>query len=834
MNQKLHFVSLHARVCATFKAVVAFVCLFSLCSVVSAQDITLGGDPYRIDTVQQFVPGPGCEYLQTRMVRASDAQKPLDVFFLRVDTKNPYVRMEQVLGNDKVIGTERPTAMMARKSTSTRVYVGGTNGDFFATTGDVGTPIGLTIGNNEFAYIGHPHYKIGVVKEDGRPEIGNWMADRQATWVYSGKVVAGNDTFPIHHVNYHRLANELVLYNHYQGASTATNNYGSEAVLSLLPGEQWTTSGTMKAVVENVTSNTGNTTLAANKFVLSGHGTMQAVVDRMKVGDEVEIIYSLVINGVEKKVAQCVSGHQSNLMVDNGVVVTENFWDELHPRTGYGYSQTGDTIIFCVVDGRSAQSIGCNTQVLGEIMKHYGAWYALNWDGGGSSCMAINHFGQMNTPSDGGGERAVCNAMFVIADVPEDDQTIATILPYDSKFAVPRYGVYTPKFYGYNKYGVMVDTDVQGVILSCDASLGEVLNGSEFVASGTQDGVLHAAFGSATTDINISFVAEAKVAFRLDSVLIDNREVYEMEVTSPIGKNIVKLAPHVLTWKSEDDQVCKVNAAGELIGVSNGITTVIGTLGTFADTIQVNVEIPPVAEYIWEDFVDDTDTWKISATSGFNPTFVAPTEGQPAVLQFNYKVGRKPYILLEKDIPLYGLPDSIRLAFRTDAVIESITLGIRDNTQTGTQFISHIFKPIPSNEDVVFSASIEDLLGGTDPIYYPVWMKSMRFSVSTTTTDGMHNIFWKGIVLYYDGVEVTYLDQTAMPTWVVYPNPVEDGILQVRNLTTESNLLLCDIQGRELLRQEICEEQVQIDMQAYPAGQYLLTINNQTVKIIKK
>ncbi len=803
-----------------------------------AADVSLAGVDYHIDTIQQFVAGPGCEYLQTRMVRSSDGTKPLDVFVFRVNVTNPYIRLEQVLGKDQVIGTERPTAMMARKSTPTSVYVGGANGDFFATTGDVGTPIGLTIGNNEFAYIGHPHYKIGTVREDGRPEIGNssWLAaDPQVTWVYTGKLVAGNDTFLINHVNYHRLENELVLYNHYQGASTATNDYGSEAVLSLLEGENWTTSGTMKAKVESVAANVGNTTIAADKFVLSGHGTMKTVIEGLQAGDEVEIIYSLMINNKETKVAQCISGHQTNLMVDNGVVVTENFWDELHPRTGYGYSQTGDTVMFCVVDGRSAKSVGCNTQLLGAIMKHFGAWYALNWDGGGSSCLAINHFGQMNNASDGGSERAVCNAMFAIADVPEDDQTIATILPYESKFAMPRYGIFTPKFYGYNKYGILVDTDVQGVTLSCDASLGEILNGNEFVGSGTENGLLHATVGSATTDIQISFVNEAEVAFRLDSVIVDNRAPYEMEVTSPIGKNIVKLAPHVLTWKSEDEAICTVNAAGEILGVSNGVTSVIGSLGSFCDTIQVNVEIPPVAEYIWEDFVDETDTWKISSTSGFNPTFVAPTEeGQPASLQFNYKIGRKPFILLEKDIPFYGLPDSICLAFRTDAIFESITLGVRANNQIASQFISHSFNAIPTNEDVVLTVSTEDLLGEKDPIYYPMWMKSIRFSVSTSTTDGAHSIIWKGIVLYYDGVEITYLDQTTMPTWVVYPNPVENGMLQVANLTVGTSLVLYDIQGRELMRQGIDSEQVQIDMQAYPAGQYLLTINNQTVKIIKK
>ncbi len=834
MKHKLHFLSLQSRMGRIVLSLSVFlVCVNNL--VVQAQDISLAGVPYRIDTIQQMVAGPGCEYLSTRMTRVSDGKGPLDVYFLRVDVRNPYIRLEQVLGKDQVIGTEKPTAMMARKSTPTSVYVGGTNGDFFVTQGDVGTPIGLTIGNNEFAYIGHPHYKVGVVKEDGRPEIGNWMADRQATWVYSGKLVAGNDTFPIHHVNYHRYENELVLYNHYQGASTGTNNYGSEAVLSLLAGEQWTTSGKMKAKVESVTGNGGNTLIEADKFVLSGHGAMQSVIDGLQAGDEVEIIYSLIINGEEMKVAQCVSGHQTNLMVDNGVVVTENFWNELHPRTGYGYSQTGDTIIFCVVDGRTARSVGCTTQVLGAIMKHYGAWWALNWDGGGSSCMAINHFGQMNHGSDSGGERAVCNAMFVVADVPEDDQTIVTILPHEATFAVPHYGIYTPKFYGYNKYGLMVDTDVQGVVLSCDTTLGEIHNGNEFIASGTQSGLLHATFGTATTDIQISFVSEAKVSFRLDSILLDNRTSYEMEVTSPIGNNIVKVAAHVLTWQSGDEEICKVSETGALLGVNDGLTYVIGSLGSFCDTIQVRVENPTEAEYVWEDFVDETDSWVVSASSGFNPTFVAPeTEGDVA-LQFTYKTSRKPFVQLEKDIPLYGLPDSIRLLFRTDAVIESIVLGVyANNNQASSSYIRHTFDSIDSNVDVVLSVSTADILGGMDYIFYPIWMKSLRLNISTSTSAGVHNIFWKGIVLYYDGVDVTYLDHTQMPTWAVYPNPVENGCLQISNAQIGANLVLCDIQGRLLVQDRVGAEHVQIDMQAYPAGQYLLTIDNQTVKIIKK
>jgi exopolysaccharide biosynthesis protein len=83
-----------------------------------------------------------------------------------------------------------------------------------------------------------------------------------------------------------------------------------------------------------------------------------------------------------------------------------------------------------VVDGRnSKRSIGVTTQVLGQLMKHYGAYEALNWDGGGSSNLYVRHLGQVNNGSDGS-ERPVTNAMFAVANLPEADEVIAELIPY--------------------------------------------------------------------------------------------------------------------------------------------------------------------------------------------------------------------------------------------------------------------------------------------------------------------------------------------------------------------------------------------------------------------
>ncbi len=805
-------------------AILSFVFLFA--TPLQAQDITLNGVAYNMDTLQQMIPGPGCEYWATRLTRVSDGAGRLDVYFLRVDTKNKYIHMEQQLGTGKLIGVETPTAIMNRLTTDTHILVGGTNGDFFVTVGDVGRPQGLTIGNSEYAYIGSRERNVGAVGVDGLAVLGD-------TWSWSGKLVLADTTLKIQRVNYQRNENQLVLYNYHNGATTNTNEWGTEVVAELAAGETWKTNGTTRLVVKSVTPNTGNSTINKDEVILSGHGTMSTMLQKLQIGDEVEVKYSLKINDAAVDIAQAIGSDDYAMIVKNGVVPTSDYWDELHPRTGFGANKTGDVLLMCVVDGRG-KSVGVTTKVLGELMLHNGAWNAVNWDGGGSSCLTLNHLGQMNVPADVSGERATCNGMFVVADVPSVDSVIATILPHDYAYTLPYYGMYTPKFYGYNQYGILIDTDVQGVKLSCDASLGEIQADGSFLASGTKDGLLHAVLGDITTTIEITVNRDAQMAFRLDSVWVDNRKPYEIEVVSHVDGNMVNLPARALEWIVEDESICVVNEQGELIGISTGRTNVVGRMGELADTLGVHVQIPPASEYLWENFVNH-DSWEVTATAKFNPTFPDPTSSVlPVVLDFTYAIGRKPFIMLAKDVPLYGLPDSVRLHLNTDAIIDNIVLTLHANNQSATQYVTHKFQPVPTNIDTTFSVAITDFFDTSDRAVYPIWMKTIRFNLSTETSEGAHKIALRGISLYYDGVEVDYLYNSTMPKWQVYPNPVINEVLQVANVQVGANLVLSDLQGRELLKQRVNSDNLQINLQAYPTGQYLLSIDNQTVKIIKQ
>lgn len=97
------------------------------------------------------------------------------------------------------------------------------------------------------------------------------------------------------------------------------------------------------------------------------------------------------------------------------------------PRTAAGVSQDGATLILMVIDGRQpGWSDGVTLPQLAELMIEFGAWDAINLDGGGSSAFIHDDGAQRvtNRPSDGQ-FRAVANhlGVRVNAPLPPDAQT---------------------------------------------------------------------------------------------------------------------------------------------------------------------------------------------------------------------------------------------------------------------------------------------------------------------------------------------------------------------------------------------------------------------------
>lgn len=724
-------------------------------SFVSA--IVLNSTEYNIDTLASYPAGPGGMYYQLRMTRASDGNGRIDAWLLRVDTKNPYVSIEEVLGRDAVIGTERPSAMAVRKTTPTKVFYGGANGDFFITSGDVGRPTGLTIVNQEFAYTqaatGH---RVGAVDEAFRGVVGN-------AFTYSGKLVLPDTSLTIKHVNYNRKENELVLYNQHNGATTLTNAYGVELGAELVAGEEWHTNGVHHLRIVSKEDGVGSMLISAGHAVLSGHGTMAEQLRRVNVGDTVTVNFSLKIDNVAYNISQAIGADNYCLIADNGKAVETGFWDELHPRTAFGHSLHGDTLLFLVVDGRG-QSAGCNTRALGQMMVYYGAYRAVNWDGGGSSCLYIRPYGEVNHGSDGS-ERAVGNAMFAVANVPTEDTVVAIIHPSLEQYTVPRFGVVTPQFLGYNQYGVLIKPVLDGVTLTADAAVGKILPDGSLLASGST-GRFTAHYGHVTCEVPIRIMPNSQMRIKLDTAIVDSYKPYKVDVLSRVGQDEIAILADAFNWTSLNEEVCTVDETGTVHAVANGCTEVIGSLGDFRDTLVICVQNPTSRVMLWDDFKSSLNEWQMSGSDGFNPELVVATEGtSPTILSYTYKTARGAFLSLNREAPFYGLPDSISLGLVMDDTSLS-RLSFMATPRNASDKVN-AYLPLPAqNETAWLTLPVSAYGNPEDRAIYPIKTGTIKFLLASANPAGAHQIGMLGIRLIYNGA----------------PEHVEDALEEIPSL----------------------------------------------------
>ena len=780
--------------------------------------VVLQGVDYQVDTLQRFKVGPGTHYTQLRMCRASDGNGRLDVYLLHTDRRNPYVNIQTVLSNDSVEKGECPTAMAERKSTPTNLYFAGTNGDWWSTTRP-GVPAGAFVAESTIAITpGNGRAALAMVAIDKNDSL--YFGHSFFTDLY---IIRGEEKQRCTHVNDLRYENELVIYNRYNGYFTHTDNTGTEVLCRILDNGTWGTNKQLKLQVESIEVNQGNMAIADGCVVLSATGEYMTWLETMQVGEQLTLAIQTTINDIAADYKCALGGQDRPFMLCDGVV--SETWAENHPRTALGASQTGDTIIFCVVDGRG-RSVGCTTGVLGDIMKSAGAWNAMNMEGGGSSSMNIHKIGIMNVPSDGS-ERAESNGIFAVATVPADDPVVNEILPYETHVRLPEWGLYSPKFLGYNQYGILLDTDLQGVSLSCPESVGYIDKQGRFVCKGS--GMLTATYGELTCNIGITLYADAVPTFRLDEVLVSDDTDYSVEVTTTIGNKQVLLQPSALRWSVKDPSVCTVSEEGVLNGLKDKAETEIyGELGEFADTLLVKVEIPETRPLFWNSLA----TMPVEVKPSSMNCSVTETPDKQTEIAVDFTAGRDPNIKFTIDMPLYSLPKILELRYNPQGFpLKDMIFNFRahNSLEKKNYLIEHVHTTGPSSVYVDLNKALD--VSGNDIAIYPVMFNSLKMSLAGEK--GEYKMLIEGIYLHYDEISLG-VDCTSLPSFTVYPNPASGETLFLSGYADHSVARLYDLQGNMLRMKALDSTADTIDISGLPVGVYVLHINGVTVKVIKK
>ncbi len=346
-----------------------------------------------------------------------DNSKPVNLNVLKVDLKNPYIKIRSVKATERLTGNDWTSAMAAKHEEEGFTVIGAVNGDFYDGSG---TPIGMQIINGEILTSNtNTHWSKIAFTGSMNPLLGSVS--------FSGSVTKENISAALHGVNKTRSTNEMILYNRFMGNSTGTNQYGTELLLS--PLSEWYVNDTVIFVVDKKIIGVGNEIIEAGKVVLSGHGSSSSFInDNFSAGDTIKIYISVMQN--IKRIKEMVSGFPK--IVKNGINYalqgyseeggTATFATDRHPRTAAGFSADSSQLFLAVVDGRQSFSRGMSLPEFADFLIGIGAHTAVNLDGGGSSTIVVKDEIK-NSPSSGP-ERAVSNALLVLTSEP---QSIAKI-----------------------------------------------------------------------------------------------------------------------------------------------------------------------------------------------------------------------------------------------------------------------------------------------------------------------------------------------------------------------------------------------------------------------
>ena len=723
----------------------------------------IDGNTYSVDTLQHSKVGPESYYTAIKFTGPSLTFR---TFYLEVATAQQNLEFRTELGRDSVIGTEDISAHALRKTTDSEIYYAAVNGDFFETQVDVGAPVNGSVQNGMVGTVavGGPHF---VFEGATTP----WTSNITASYTYS---VNGAAPVALTRVNERLGDNELIVFNSLNGKFTHTPAGTTEVALELLPGETWKVNAPIKAKVTGAVSTTGNRVIAEGQAVLSASGSRVAELTALKEGDEIELVFTQTLDqygGIAPNITQMVGGNTIFLM--NGETVPQGDYSR-HPRTMLGYNSDKSKMIFAVVDGRSAISSGATYVELADMMKWVGGTWGINIDGGGSSSLFLQPLGTMNVPSDGK-ERSVGNGVYCVLKAPQDKE-ITEIRFVDWAMNFPKYGIYTPKFYGYNQYGMLVDTDVQGVTLSCDPKIGEIINdGATFYGTGDGIGALKAEYNGLTADIPVTVAASDNVKLRLSNVVLDNKREYTVEVNALVNESEMPMNPSALAWSSDNEAVATVEAGtGLLKGVSNGTAVVTGKVGDFVGNLNVSVEIPEGDVMpVYREFGTAED-WTFRQVGGTDLTVSQLGEG----FKLNY-VGngssRGAYISVDRRVDVWSLPEGLRISVNPGEV-QMKKVSVTAMNALGELASSWAFTEteLPKNQVSTFNLSFKDIWDINDIAIYPITITTLRFDLGASAKGTPFEIQVPTYAAVYtdpSGVNEVVNNGTVK----LYPNPAAAG-----------------------------------------------------------
>ena len=526
------------------------------------QTFTIDGKDYSYNLLTSKQVGPGVVYNRIRI-----ADFPLNINYMTVDLTNPYNRIETQQANERVGSTEKLVDAYARMQKAGKKPIGAQNGNFWCVSGAglnsqfaLGTLMNGGMRNGQIVNETNCHNDIwnedpsrtGVVglgyDKDLHIESMSWKgyissprfsADQKPEFYLVNKFCRSNGEMALYN-SFYGTAKKFQTIEYVNGAWTTVDNKTCEVYLKLKDGQKWTSNGDIVATVGEIRTNTTAGTLGDYDICIAGSGSYKTILEQLQVGDEVTVNYAWYSTATNQPYTlEQVIGGNSMVMVGGEQTVRnqdDSYNSKVYSRSAYGKSQDGKTLYMFTIDmstdpvyGRSA---GCTTSVMCQILKQLGAWDVCNVDAGGSAQLMVQ--GAVVNKTTEGTPRAVANGWMVYSTAPDEDAaTIASIAFLDPTIRVPIYSSCKPIVLGYNKYGELINENVEGVTFAIAPEYGEVTDEGINILGKEGETTLTATYNGIKVEKAINVIS-AEVGARVPQLLNDGRE-YPIEVVSKVG-----------------------------------------------------------------------------------------------------------------------------------------------------------------------------------------------------------------------------------------------------------------------------------------------------------
>lgn len=631
---------------------------------------TIEGTTFTVDTLAHYYLADG---LTQTSLKFTGNSRMFMAYVTTLDRKAaPNIRPQIIMGRDSTVNAEALTSMARRHTTDGNQVLAGINGDFFITSSFAANH---ALGNQ---ILGYPNTTCIIDGKMAAPDIidkasnenclvigtdGMWIDNTSLKYRLLNN--GGDIIVDAYAINYPRLDNQLIVYNSYAGKYTNTPAGGREIALVMKEGSKWAINKSVTFTVTGAWHEGGCMKIPENGIVIScGKDYHNDFIDGLTDGSVVKLKTVLALPAFENlkpNVTDVIGGDVRVLNCGNVVTEATRFINTptaQYSRSLVGYSEDRNLMVICAVDAGSGSS-GVTYYESGSLMRFLGCWDALDFDGGGSTHMWSAAHGTINTLRDGS-ERAVGNALFFTLEAPTDKKVDA-IRFADHTITLPRYGLYTPKMYGYNQHGQLVDTLFTGHTLSAQQQLGSITaDGQSLLATGQGLHCLQASYGASNAQLVVNVDASSPAQPAATNIIVDKTHPWTVPLQAQVGTQMMPVAPQAYTWNSSHPEVAAVNSQGQIIAGNNGQATLTGTNASGSVSLTATVQNPTAASQpVMPDVTPEN--WKISKSGVSDATLTGNPENGSLTVDYTVTTGRLISLTLTRETQIWGIPEAIEV-----------------------------------------------------------------------------------------------------------------------------------------------------------------------------